>query len=130
RRIALHGCDKIRNQVRAALIIRLQIAPGGIHLLLRGGNAVEPAACKAQGCERREKAETTKQVHLLSPLGRRRRIGRGTAVRLQYAVLQQQHSCCCCTDCISAVCRREQEGCHAERLSRIHRQRERARPRG
>ena len=45
--VALHRLDEVGNQVGAALIVGLQVAPLGVDLLLGGGDAVEAATGEA-----------------------------------------------------------------------------------
>src|SRR6185295_19509467 len=61
--IALHRLDEIGNEVGAALIIGLEVAPGRVNLLLRGRDAVEPAAGEAERGERCKQTKTAKCGH-------------------------------------------------------------------
>ena len=71
--IALDRRDQVGDQVGAALIFALQIAPVGVDLLLGGRDAVEPAAGEAEGGERSKQSKTAKCGHVQSPLIERAR---------------------------------------------------------
>ena len=58
--IALHRRDEVGDEVGAALIVGLQVAPGGVDLLLGGRDAVDPAAGEAESGERCKQTETAK----------------------------------------------------------------------
>ena len=58
--IALHRLDQVGDEVGAALIVGLQVAPLGVDLLLGGRNAVEPAAGEAERGKRSKQTKTAK----------------------------------------------------------------------
>ena len=69
--IALHRRDEVGDEVGAALIIGLEVAPFGVDLLLGGGDAVDAAAGEAERGERRKQTKAAKNGHRKSPLMRR-----------------------------------------------------------
>jgi len=61
---ALHGRNQVWNEIIPALIFILNIAPFGVHILLGRRDRVKAASGQAEGCEWRQKSETTKCGHV------------------------------------------------------------------
>src|SRR6185503_9481277 len=74
-RIAFDRRYEVRNEVGTALVVGLQVAPFGVHILFRSGDAVDSAACQAErgkdskdgSLEHGAGSGTGKRGHSMSP---------------------------------------------------------------